>query len=255
MADSTAIVDWLCSARHCVALTGAGISTDSGIPDFRGPRGVWTRDPAAAQLVDYDAYVSDPRVRRRSWLVRRDHEAWQAQPTAGHLALARLVRAGRIAEIVTQNIDRLHQRSGVDQDLVIEVHGNMFEVVCLTCQDRTTMVDALRRVAAGEPDPACLRCGGVLKSTTIFFGQQLDQDTLGRAIDAAEHCDLLLAIGSSLSVHPAAGLVDLAEQAGARVVVVNASPTPYDGIADAVIREPIGEVLPALADAVLGPTS
>lgn len=255
MADSTAIVNWLSSARHCVALTGAGISTDSGIPDFRGPQGLWTRDPAAAQLVDFDAYVSDPLVRQRSWRARRDHEAWQARPTAAHLALDRLVRAGRLTEIITQNIDRLHQRAGTDPDRVIEIHGNMFEVVCLKCQDRTTMADALQRVTAGEVDPPCRHCGGILKSTTIFFGQPLDPATLGRAIDAAEHCDLLLAIGSSLSVHPAAGLVDIAAEAGARVIIINASPTPYDGIAAAVIRERIGEVLPALADAVLGPDS
>jgi NAD-dependent protein deacetylase/lipoamidase len=243
-------VSVLGTARRIVALTGAGISTDSGIPDFRGPNGVWTRDPEAAKLVTLDAYLADPAVRQRAWHNRRDHPAWSAAPNAGHHALVELERAGRLRAIVTQNIDGLHQRAGSDPDRVIEIHGTIFEVECLSCGDRTPMAAALERVDAGEPDPDCRHCGGILKSATISFGQRLDPATLGRAVAAAAMADLLLAVGTSLSVQPAAGLVEVAAQAGARVVIVNASPTPYDKLADAVLREPIGTVLPALVTAV-----
>ncbi len=251
LSTSSQVAEWIASARSVVALTGAGISTDSGIPDFRGPDGVWTRNPEAAKFVTLDAYVEDPLVRQRSWQLRREHAAWRAEPNAGHRALARLAGAGRLAAIVTQNIDGLHQRAGTDPALVIEIHGTLFEVECLGCRDRTAMTEALERVASGEADPACLRCGGILKAATISFGQQLDQRTLRRAVNAAQHADLLLAIGTSLSVHPAAGLVEVAADVGARVVIVNASPTPYDGVADAVLREPIGQALPAIAEAAL----
>jgi NAD-dependent deacetylase len=220
---------WLGEADRVVALTGAGISTDSGIPDFRGPNGVWTRDPGAARLATLQAYVSDPAVRRRAWAARRDHPAWTAEPNAAHRALAKLERTGRLHAIITQNIDGLHQRAGNSPEKVIEIHGTMFEVECLGCGARTEMSAALARVAAGDPDPACLACGGILKSATISFGQAL-----------------MITIGTSLTVHPAAGLVEYAVHGGARVVVVNADPTPYDRVADAVLRAPIGEVLPAL---------
>ncbi|HEY2947091.1 MAG TPA: Sir2 family NAD-dependent protein deacetylase [Micromonosporaceae bacterium] len=241
------VAAWIAESRRTVALTGAGISTDSGIPDFRGPNGVWTKDPAAAALFTIDNYVRDPAVRRRAWLTRRDNPAWTARPNPGHLALVDLERAGRLDVIVTQNIDELHQRAGSDPDRVIELHGTMYQVVCLDCGDRAPMARALERVAAGEEDPACPRCGGILKSATISFGQRLDETTLRRAISHVAECDLLLAIGTSLQVHPAAGLVDLALGAGARVVIVNAERTPYDADAHAVLRAPIGEALPALA--------
>jgi NAD-dependent deacetylase len=246
----SAVSEWVAAAARITALTGAGISTDSGIPDYRGPDGVWTRDPEAAKLVTLDAYLADPDVRRRSWLSRRDHPAWTAEPNAAHAALVEIERAGRLHAIVTQNIDELHQRAGSDPDRVVEVHGSMFGVVCLDCGERTTMRAALDRVAAGEPDPACTPCGGILKSATIAFGQSLDHATLRAAMAAAAAADLFLAIGTSLSVYPVAGLVDVAAAAGARVVIVNAEPTPYDEDADAVLREPIGEVLPALAKAL-----
>ncbi len=242
-------VGTLTGARRIVALTGAGISTDSGIPDFRGPNGVWTRDPEAAKLVTLDAYLADPALRRRAWSNRRDHPAWSAEPNPAHHALVALERAGRLHAIVTQNIDGLHQRAGSDPDRVIEIHGTLFAVECLSCGDRTSMAAALERVAAGEPDPDCRLCGGILKSATISFGQQLSRRTLHRAVTAAAAADLLLAVGTSLSVQPAAGLVEVAARAGARVVIVNASPTPYDEWADAVLREPIGTVLPALVTA------
>jgi NAD-dependent deacetylase len=237
---------WVGAAQRVVALTGAGISTDSGIPDFRGPNGVWTRDPAAAKLFTFQSYVADPEVRRRAWRARHDHPAWTAQPNPAHHALVTLERAGRLDAIVTQNIDGLHQRAGSAPERVIEIHGTLFEVECLGCQDRTPMAEALRRVSAGEADPSCLLCGGILKSATISFGQSLDPVTLRRAVTAASECDVLIAVGSSLTVHPAAGLVEYAASAGARVVIVNAAPTPYDPVADAVLRQPIGEALPAL---------
>lgn len=240
------VAQWLRQARMVTVLTGAGISTDSGIPDFRGPNGVWTRDPEAAKLVTLDAYVSDPAVRVRAWRSRREHPAWTARPNAAHSALVDLERSGRLAAIVTQNIDELHQKAGSDPDRVIEIHGTLFEVECLSCRARSPMADTLARVDAGEADPACRRCGGILKSATISFGQALDQVSLRRAANAAAIADVFLAVGTSLGVHPAAGLVDIAAGAGSRVVIINASPTPYDAIADAVLRDPIGEVVPAL---------
>jgi NAD-dependent deacetylase len=227
-------------------LTGAGISTDSGIPDFRGPNGVWTQNPAAQRTVTLDAYLSDPDVRRTAWRNRRDHPAWTAEPNGGHRALVDLERSGRLTALITQNIDGLHQRAGSDPALVIEVHGTLFTVECLGCGDRTAMTAALERVAAGEADPACRRCGGILKAATISFGQSLVPAVLRAARDAAGACDVFLAVGSSLSVQPAAGCVEVAARAGARVVIVNNSPTPYDPIADAVLHAPIGEVLPVL---------
>jgi NAD-dependent deacetylase len=247
MPDVGEVARWVGAAERVTALTGAGISTDSGIPDFRGPNGVWTRDPEAARLVTLDAYISDPEVRRRAWVSRAEHTAWTARPNAGHQALVDLELAGRLHAIVTQNIDGLHQLAGSDPFRVIEVHGTIFKVVCLTCENRTTMRSALDRVAAGETDPPCLLCGGILKSDTISFGQALDQQTLRRAFASVLESDVLITIGTSLVVHPVAGLVDVAMGAGAKVVVINAEPTPYDDDVHAVLREPIGEVLPAIA--------
>jgi NAD-dependent deacetylase len=245
------VVDWLAAAPTVTALTGAGISTDSGIPDFRGPNGVWTRDPGAAATVTLQAYRSDPEVRRRAWRARRDHPVWTAEPNQGHRALVDLERAGRLDAIVTQNIDGLHQRAGSDPARVVEIHGTLYGVQCLGCDARTTMREALDRVEAGEADPPCRTCGGILKSATISFGQAMDVASMEAALTAVARSDLLLAIGTSLTVHPAAGLVDVARGCGARVVIVNGSPTPYDKVADAVLREPIGTVLPALVTAVL----
>lgn len=233
-------------ATRIVAMTGAGISTESGIPDFRGPNGVWTNNPEAQRMFTLRSYVSDPEVRVRSWQMRSRHAAWSAEPNPAHHALVELERDGRLAAIITQNIDRLHQRAGSDPGLVIELHGTMFETVCLSCADRREMRETLDRVDAGEADPACLDCGGILKSATISFGQALDVDVLQRGRDAARSCDVMLVAGSSLTVHPAAGLVGHAADAGAEVLVCNASPTPYDDLAAAVLREPLSEILPAL---------
>jgi NAD-dependent deacetylase len=238
--------EWLREAASVTVLTGAGISTESGIPDFRGPQGVWTKDPKAAAMATLDVYVADPDVRRRAWRSRRDHPAWGARPNAGHAALVALERAGRLRAIVTQNIDGLHQKAGSDPALVIEVHGTMLDAECLGCGLRTPMPEVLERVAAGEDDPPCLECDGIQKSATISFGQALRPEVFGAAVRAARECDLFLAIGSSLGVQPAAGLCAEAVEHGARLVIINAQETPYDPVADAVIREPIGEVLPAL---------
>jgi len=233
-------------AARIVVLTGAGISTDSGIPDFRGPKGVWTKDPQAQRSSNIADYVADAGVRRRVWQTRLASPAWTARPNAGHLAIVDLERQARLHALVTQNIDGLHQLAGNDPSIVVELHGTMREVACLACGNRGPMEPVLDRLRAGEDDPHCLRCGGLLKSATISFGQSLVAADLLRAERAALECDLLLAVGSTLTVSPACDLVAVAASAGARVVIVNAQPTAYDRIADAVLREPIGDVLPAL---------
>lgn len=250
--SATTLAGWLPECGMITVLTGAGISTDSGIPDFRGPRGVWTRDPAAAAMSTIGAYLADPEVRRRAWRFRRDHPAWHAEPNGAHAALVELERAGRLRALVTQNIDGLHQRAGSGADAVIEIHGTMREAECLACGLRTPMREVLARVDAGEEDPPCPECGGIQKAATISFGQALDQDVLDAAIRAARSCGLFLAVGTSLTVQPAAGLCLEAVESGARLVIVNAEATPYDGLADAVLRKPIGETLPRLVDLALG---
>ena len=243
---------WARGVRKVTVLTGAGISTDSGIPDFRGPQGVWTRNPGAQQLFTYQAYVSDPQVRRRSWQARRDHPAWRAEPNAAHAALAELANSRIDTQVITQNIDELHQKAGTPAERVIEVHGTMFSAVCVSCGDRSPMAGALARIDAGEDDPPCARCGGILKSATVMFGQRLDPAVFARAERAALDCGLFLAIGSTLTVEPAASLCGLAVGAGATLVIVNADPTPYDGLAAEVIREPIGTAVPRIARQLLG---
>jgi NAD-dependent deacetylase len=233
-------------AGRITVLSGAGISTDSGIPDFRGPQGVWTRNPAAEKTATLSHYLHDPEVRRLSWQQRLTSPAWDARPNAGHRAIVELERQGRLVAVITQNIDELHQKAGNDPGRVIEVHGTMHRVKCWACGWEGPMQDTLDRVRAGDPDPHCEVCNGILKSATISFGQSLDHDTVLRAEMAALSCDVLLAVGSSLGVHPAAGLVPLAREAGAEVVIVNAQQTPYDPIAAAVVRGSISEVLPGL---------
>ena len=242
---------WAQGVRKVTVLTGAGISTDSGIPDFRGPQGVWTRNPGAQQLSTYQAYVSDPAVRRRSWQARRSNPAWTAEPNPAHVALAELAGSHLDTRVITQNIDGLHQKASTPAERVIEVHGSMFSVVCVSCGDRSPMAGALARVESGEADPACNRCGGILKSATVMFGQRLDPAVFARAERAALDCDLFLAIGTTLSVEPAASLCGLAAGAGAAVVIVNADPTPYDGLAAEVVREPIGTAVPRIARRLL----
>jgi len=237
---------WIAAAERVVALTGAGISTESGIPDFRGPQGLWTKNPQAEKLSDIRYYMADPEIRMASWQGRLSHPAWSARPNRGHAALVGLERRGKLHALVTQNIDELHQIAGNSAERVIEVHGTVRRVVCMACGMRAPMEKALARVRAGEADPPCRSCGGILKSDTISFGQALVPAVIERAMRAAEEADLLLAIGSSLQVYPVANAVPLAKQAGARLIIVNAEPTPFDHIADAVFHAPIGEVLPAI---------
>jgi NAD-dependent deacetylase len=233
-------------AKRVVVLTGAGISTDSGIPDFRGPQGLWTKNPAAEKLSTLAHYMSDDEVRKRAWQARLSHEAWNARPNAGHLALVELEVRGQLDTLITQNIDGLHQLAGQSAERVIEIHGTIHEVVCMRCGQRGPMAATLLRVAAGEVDPACLACGGILKSATISFGQALVAEDLERAEEAARSCDLLLAIGSSLSVFPIAGVVPMAQQSGATVVILNGVPTDMDGLANVALHGQLGTLLPRL---------
>jgi NAD-dependent deacetylase len=245
---------WVGEAKRVVLLTGAGISTESGIPDFRGPQGVWTKDPDAEKLSDIRYYVGDPAIRRKSWQSRLHHPAWDALPNAGHAAIADLERRGKLHALITQNIDGLHQKAGNSPARVIEVHGTVHAVVCLSCGWKGPMRDALERVRAGEADPPCMRCGGILKSDTISFGQALVPEVIDRAMNAAAEADLLISVGTSLQVYPIAGAVPAAKRAGVRVVIVNAQPTPFDAIADAVLGGAIGDVLPRiLQEAAAGP--
>jgi NAD-dependent deacetylase len=249
LADETAlevVARWLRAASTVTVLTGAGISTDSGIPDFRGPQGVWTTNPSAQAMFTLQNYVADADVRRRAWRSRLEHGAWIAEPNAGHFALVALERAGRLHAIVTQNIDGLHQRAGTTTGKVVEIHGTIHDVACLSCEWRGPMLATLDRVRAGEADPPCEVCGGILKSATVSFGQQLRPEVLRRAQEAADTGDVFLAVGTSLTVHPAAGLARRAATRGARLVIINAEPTPYDGLAHAVLRAPIRDVLPQI---------
>jgi NAD-dependent deacetylase len=247
--DLGKVSGWIASSRRIVALTGAGISTDSGIPDFRGPQGLWTKNPKAERLSNIHDYMADPEVRKLAWQGRLHHPAWAAQPGPGHRALVELEHRGLLHALVTQNIDGLHQKAGSSADLVIEVHGTVHDVVCMACGWRGPMRPVLERLREGEEDPTCEECGGILKSATISFGQALVPQVIARAMRAAEESDLLLAIGTSLQVYPIAGAVPIARSAGARVVIVNAEPTPFDDVADAVLRGQIGEILPQICAA------
>jgi NAD-dependent deacetylase len=250
-------------ARRIVVLTGAGISTDSGIADFRGPQGVWTKNPEAEKMATLQAYVSDPELRARSWQNRLTSPMWSASPNAGHRALVDLEHSGRLELLVTQNIDGLHRKAGSDPARIVEIHGTSLEVMCLSCGDRQPAEPVHDRVRAGETDPACLAtvdrdvvvggangavCGGILKSATISFGQSLVAEDLIRAEEAAADCDLMLAVGSTLAVFPAAGLVPVAVRHGAVAIIVNGEPTDMDGLADVVLRDSISECLPALVE-------
>jgi NAD-dependent deacetylase len=227
-------------------LSGAGVSTDSGIPDYRGPAGLWRSDPEAEKLVTYEYYMGDPEIRRRSWRMRRDTGVLRAEPNAAHRAVAELERSGVPVRVITQNVDGLHQLAGLPARKVLELHGTARSYVCTDCHVRGPMEDALARIEAGEDDPPCPKCGGILKPATVMFGERLDPVVLGDALAIAKACQVFIAVGTSLQVQPAAGLAGVAADHGARLIVVNAEPTPYDDLADEVVREPIGTALPAL---------
>ena len=236
----------LAEAGSVVVLTGAGISTDSGIPDFRGPNGVWTKNPEAEKVATLASYMADADLRRRAWRSRLNSPTWAARPNAAHTALTALAASGKLHTLVTQNIDGLHQVAGTDPALIVELHGTMHQVMCMSCDHRSPMGGTLDRVRAGEEDPPCRHCGGILKSATISFGQDLVAEDLRRATRAASECDLLLAIGSTLAVFPAASLVPIAHHHGAAIVIVNAEETEFDAMAHAIVRMPIGEAVPAM---------
>lgn len=248
MSDSTISTasELIAAAERVVVLTGAGISTDSEIPDFRGPQGVWTKNPGAEKMATLQHYVEDPEVRKRAWRSRRSSPVWHAQPNIGHRSLVRLEELDKLELLITQNIDGLHQAAGSDSERLVEVHGSIREVVCLSCSFRAPMEHALDRVDAGEEDPACVDCGGILKSSTISFGQSLVVEDLQRSELAARNCDLILAIGSTLAVYPIANVVPVAKSAGARVVIVNGSDTELDHLADVLVRGSISDVVPQM---------
>lgn len=241
----------LSRAQRVVVLTGAGVSTASGIPDYRGPRGVWTLDPAAERASRFDAYSTDPEVRRASWRRLLARAQNPPQPNAAHLSLAQFERTGRLSLLVTQNIDGLHLAAGSSPGRTIEIHGHVRTVRCLACGSRQATSAVLVRVAAGDPDPRCEAivganaCGGVLATTIVRFGEQPDRLEMHRAKRAVRDCEILLCVGSTLSVNPAAGLVPLALDYDARVIIVNDAPTRYDDRA-LCVRGDITEVLPGL---------
>lgn len=243
-ADARQLVD---AAQSIAVLTGAGISTDSGIPDFRGPQGVWTKNPEAEKTANISNYLSDPELRKRNWARRAAGELWaDAEPNAGHRALVHLEKRGKLHTLITQNVDELHQLAGSDPAKVVEVHGTTRKVACLSCSYRTEMEVVLDRVRAGEEDPPCPDCGGLLKSATVSFGQSLDPGDLWRSELAANEADLFLAVGTSLAVFPINESVAIAHRTGARLVIVNREPTPFDPVADVVLHRSISEVLPTV---------
>lgn len=237
-------IEMIAQARRMVGFTGAGISTESGIPDFRSPGGVWANN----RMIDYQEFISSRAGRIEAW--RQKVIAWpemrDAQPNAGHLAFVELERQGKLLAMITQNIDGLHQRAGHDLNNVIELHGTMLRAACLSCGDQISMDEAVARVAAGDLAPECKSCGGYLKTATISFGQAMPEREMHRAYEASENCEVFLAVGSSLVVHPAASLPALAKQSGAKLIIINRTPTPLDEMADLVVRDEIGKALPKL---------
>lgn len=232
-------------SNRITGFSGAGISTESGIPDFRSPGGVW----ATNRMVYFHEFLQDRDARIEAW--RQKAIVWpemrEAQPNAGHLAFADLERHGKLLAMITQNIDGLHQRAGNSREKVIELHGTMTEAECLSCYDRIPMDAALQRIADGDLAPACEKCGGLLKPATISFGQSMPQLEMEAAAVASHECDVFIAVGSSLLVYPAASFPELAKQNGAALIIINRTETPLDDIADLVIREEIGQALPKLA--------
>ncbi len=245
-----AVASWLREARSVTVLTGAGISTESGIPDFRGPDGVWTKNPAAERTATIQHYMANRDHRVRSWANRAGSPMHTAEPNAGHYALTALEGKGKLETLVTQNIDGLHHAAGTSPDRIIEIHGAVRDYACLGCADRGPIEVVLERVREGEEDPHCTLCGGILKSATISFGQPLVAEDLERAQLAAAASDLFLAIGTSLAVYPVASLPEIALHGGARLVILNAGETPCDPLAAAVLRGSIGETLPQIVERV-----
>ena len=246
MSDLEEIQRWIADAERLVVLTGAGISTDSGIRDFRGPNGLWTKDPEAERRADLRFYLAEPELRKSGWRARLDAPLFRAEPNRGHLAIAERAKRSGLHGLITQNVDGLHQAAGVEGWKVAEVHGTAHEWKCLSCESGGPIQEALDRVRGGEEDPPCPVCGGIIKTATISFGQNLVPEVIERAYELAATCDLLLAVGTKLSVYPVAGCVPEAKRRGARVVILNADETDMDHLADAVVRGSISELLPTI---------
>lgn len=243
-----AAIDLLRGKQRLLAFTGAGISTESGIPDFRGPDGVWTRvDPSE---FTFDKYVTRPETRKRSWQMRTDSGIFAAQPNAAHRALADLWTAGRLSGVVTQNIDGLHQAGGLPEEAVVELHGNLRTVDCLECDASWPTHQVIERVEAGDDDPHCPECGGIIKVSVISFGQQMPEQEVQKAYRLAHECDAVVAVGSTLSVYPAAYVPIQAQETGASYVIVNQGPTEHDYRADVRIEGAAGEILTQLVAAL-----
>ena len=244
--DAAALVaTWVSQARRLVVFTGAGMSTESGICDYRSQGGLWDRYTP----VDLQQFLSDADARREYWRRKREQigAILATGPNDGHRVLADWHRAGRLRTVVTQNIDGLHQLAGVPDEAVVEIHGTNRTASCLDCGIALGAAEVLRRLEAGEEAPLCRSCGGLIKPDTISFGQQLDPNVLQRAVDESRECDLMLAMGSTLLVTPASQLPQIAQAEGARLVIVNLSPTPLDDLANLVVARPIGEFLADMA--------
>ena len=241
-------------SRHAVALTGAGMSTESGIPDFRGPNGIWTKNPKAEQQA-YESYFKFQQNPRQYWIERLTGTSWineltKAQPNPGHLALAELEKMSLLKSVITQNIDNLHQKAGNSPEKVFELHGSMHWAVCLTCHHRYPLPEIREKLNLASGAPLCEKCSGILKPDVVFFGESLPPVVLSEAIRHSRECDLLIAVGSSLVVYPAAYMPVYAKEAGARVVIVNLTATSYDMMADEVINGKAGEVMSAIMETV-----
>jgi NAD-dependent deacetylase len=237
----------IADARRLVIFTGAGISTESGIPDFRSPGGVWSR----MKPIYFQDFVSDPARRREAWERAFSGRAgWVGRaPNAGHEAVARLVASGKATHVITQNVDNLHQASGVPADRVIELHGNASYATCLECAERHELEELKQSFLKAGEIPYCRRCGGLVKTATISFGQAMPAGPMAQAEAATRDCDAFLVLGSSLVVHPAAGFPLLAKRNGAALAIVNREPTDLDGLADLVLHDEIGPAMTAAAPA------
>lgn len=243
------VAELIVNAGKLVVFSGAGISTESGIPDFRGPGGIWSRfDP---DDFTYQKFVADPEARRRQWqMLGEGHLTTDAQPNAAHYAIAELDKMGRLDCVITQNVDNLHQKAGVPDDRVFELHGNLQRAVCLGCGKVYPFEQIKRRLDKGEEVPDCEACHGLLKPTAVFFGEQLPSEVLAEASNRSSACDLFIVVGSTLVVYPAAYMPVYAVQAGARLVIINLSSTPMDGEAAVLIKAKAGEAMSRIVDKV-----
>jgi NAD-dependent deacetylase len=240
--ETEKLAELIIQSRKVVVFTGAGISTESGIPDFRSPGGIWSRyDPEDFTI---QKFMSGPAARKTIWKMSLEGGLLaEAEPNLAHHAIAELYQSGKLDCVITQNIDNLHQKAGVPGDRVFELHGNMEWVVCLSCHRRFPMPEVLRRIEEGVEVPDCPECRGILKPDAVFFGEALPQETLQEAIRRAKNCDLLVVIGSTLVIYPAAYIPTYAAEAGAKLAIVNLTSTPFDHYAEVVIRAKAGETM------------